>query len=208
MVKLNLKKKKDDLDLDEDLLDDSTFAGLNIDSTLVFQIALKLMFVGFCLMGIKIYEIYNINQLKDHKTKRQEVLDSKKSSLTQLQKQVASLDYLKDEAKEYERKRNIIKKLALLRLKLPEILDQMQNTITEYIWLKNLKINTETKKIVVDGEGENENELKNFVELLRKNFNFENVRFDTNDLMKDGSVIKVQFKLEGDLLFDEEGDQV
>ena len=153
MIKFNLKSTKTSVNMDPlagenytqnirtnltEFLDHLDLSSID-PKTFIF-IALKILIILCFPLGLKVYEVYQINILKTEREQVDKVLTAKNGEVSHLNQELEKLSYLKKKAEEYESKKNFLKNLAYSRLIVPKILDQIQSVIPETVCLLLLLI--------------------------------------------------------------------
>lgn len=177
-----------------------------IESGVFIKIAINIILILSIPVALKVYEIKRINETKALKVQIEGDLESRKKTLTSLEKQMSGLGKFEKEAKEFDDKKLLFKKLANQRLKAPKILDQIQSVIPKYVWLKKVDLNIKEGSIAIEGESVSEDKVAQFVNDLGLNIIDNNTsQFNTSDL-KEGKAggNKLQFSLNAKIAKDEE----
>lgn len=178
----------------QDILDSQTIVKLSINLLITFSFPI----------GLKVYEVREINKLENQKAQEQSVLDQKKQQLADLKKELDSYGYLNDISQEFKTKRSFLKGVAADRLIAPKIIAFIQDEIPKDIWLTNVKIDLkgEKKKLNISGFSVKESSINYFTSALQSVLHRKSIFVETRDV-KDGqsdSIIKTDFKLKGDLI--------
>lgn len=212
MIKVNLNKTKNSViynTKDKEVTSvDSVFSTVvsklksqgtvDFNTTLMAKITVKLILLLCFPLGLKAYEINQINQLETLKQQKEELLNTTNQKLSQLKDELTSYDYLQAKAKEYEGKKNFLKELAESRLIIPRTLELIQSKVPNTVWLNNLSLRLskeEGQKLSLSGQSFNEAHVNFFAHSLRDILNKNSITVDTHDVKEGDSVVKVNFKL-------------
>ena len=155
-------------------------------------------------VGLKIYEVREINKLENQKNQEQSILDQKQQQFANLKKELDSYGYLQAMSQEFAIKRAFLKGVSAERLIVPRIIESIQNQIPEDIWLTDIKIELKEKQkeLHISGFSVKESSINYFTNTLQSILNRKSIFVETKDI-KDGqsdSIIKTNFKLTGDLI--------
>ena len=175
---------------------------------LELQIIVKLI-INFLIVlsfpvGLKVYEVREINKLENQKIQEQSILDQKQQLLASLKKELDGYGYLNAMSQEFAIKRAFLKGVAADRLIAPSIIEFIQNQIPKDIWLTDIKIELkgEEKKLNISGFSVKESSINYFTNTLQSVLHRKSISVETRDI-KDGqsdSIIKTNFKLTGNLI--------
>ena len=173
----------------------------NFDAKLLIRIISNFILIASGFFGLKIYEIRTIGNLKAQLKETQERLKIETQKITQINKEIEGLGKYQSEANEFENKKIIFKKLAVRRLQVPKLLDQIQSAKPKYVWLKDIKMSVEKGDISISGEGTKEDEVNLFVNNLGQTVIDRNTaQFNTSDLKSESRGNKIKFDVKGSLL--------
>lgn len=178
MIKINLLRNKGDSQTQvtssninyETAFDIGAADGASGSAKSIFT-KLIIMFVG--VMGLMLYEYYNISdlqaQVSDLRTKNNVVMQELEknkpiaSKARELQKQIQDL----------EARIQAIKDLSKVRLREIKAIDYIQNVIPERVWLTSLDISGENMKI--EGGALSDDQLNRFMDSIDGKSYFRNV---------------------------------
>ncbi|MGI9548438.1 MAG: PilN domain-containing protein [Bdellovibrionales bacterium] len=218
MIKINLKKTKTssvhhktDLD-DSEKMDYQTAMNTivkdwfkvdfeQLNPFLLVSMLFKLTVMACFPLGLYIYEVQIINQLKDEFKIVDQKKQSKEKTLKELQAQIAGQEYLKDKAKEYDSKKEFLKGVANSRIIIPQLLDQVQSIIPESVWLKSIQVSIKKEgKLTIKGESLGEDRINLFANSLETIVKRESIKVNMNDIKENNNSVKVGFTLKASLL--------
>ena len=175
-----------------------------VDLGVIIKIALNLALILSFPLGLKVYEIREINKLESAKNREITVLNVNQEKLNGLKKELESYSHLKDLAEEFKSKRNFLRKVAEDRLVVPRTIDFIQTQMPKDIWLTDMKISLsgESKKITILGYGFKESSVNYFAHSLKNVLIDQTISVKTEDVKADksNSVVKVKFQLNGNLI--------
>lgn len=217
MVKLNLKNTKTSIPIYGETGQTQTsqtnfgtaltstfqqISQLDFSPAVILSITFKLALIACFPLGLKVYEIRIINDLKTQKKQVQATLSAKQKQVTSLEENIKKFDYLQEKSKEYKKKKDFLQGLASSRLIVPQLLEQVQTIIPESVWLKNIKIDIKEQKIRISGESLNEDRVNLFADSLKNIVNRGSIKVDTTDVKggKNKTINKVSFSLEAAIL--------
>ena len=216
MIKVNFNKKKTDADQSKGLTSTGTSTVFNqfteiikqsqdfLDLQTIIKFSINLFIVLSFPVGLKIYEVRELNKLENQKAQEQSILNQKQQQLADLKKELDSYGNLKAMSEEFAVKRKFLKEVSAERLTAPKIIEFIQTEIPKDIWLINVKIDLkgEGKKLHISGFSVKESSINYFTNTLQSVLNRKSIFVETKDI-KDGqseSIIKTNFKLIGDLI--------
>ena len=175
-----------------------------VDLGIIIKIVFNLVLVLSFPLGLKIYEIREINNLESIKNGEKIVLNKNQEKLNGLKKELEKYSYLQGLAGEFKDKRKFLSKIADDRLVVPRTIDFIQTQMTKDIWLTEMKIYLEgdPKKVFISGYGFKESRVNHFAHTLKGILNKKTISVTTQDVKRDGnnSIIKIKFQLEGHLI--------
>ena len=166
------------------------------------KILMNIILIASFPLGLKIYEVQQINKLKAQHQKEENILNQSKQQLANLKTELDSYGYLKDKAKEFEKKREFLSQLTEKRLIVPRILDFIQNKLPNTVWLKTIQIDIskeESRDVAISGESFKEVGVNIFASSLEEILNGNSITVNMRDVKEGSSVIKVSFDLKGEM---------
>ena len=216
MIKLNLNKTRSAVASNTALTDEKTKGstvltdigtalGQKIESMgpgLIIRIAVNLILIACFPLGLKVYEVRQINTLKAQKQKEDLLLDKTKKKLSVLKARLDSYGYLKEKSKEFERKKEFLSWLAEERLVIPRILDFIQDKLPNTVWLKRIDVdisNKENKRVEISGESFKEVGVNVFSGSLEQILDGNSITVNMRDVKEGESIVKVSFDLKGNM---------
>ena len=217
MIKLNLNKTRSVSESDTSLNQSGTkFSTLltNLQGSIgggklselgvgfIIKIAVNFVLILCFPLGLKIYEVKQINQLSAQKQKEELLLNQTNQKLSALKQELDSYGYLKDKANEFSKKREFLGQLTEQRLVIPRVLDFIQDHLPNTVWLKNVKVDIsdkENKKVEISGESFQESSVNIFVSSLENILDSNSITVSMRDIKEGNSVIKVSFDLKGEM---------
>ena len=172
-----------------------------LDSGVFTRAAFKILLILTMPIGLKVLEIYKLNQLKVELASQKAVVQKNQAKISGIKKEIEKYKYLKDKGREYTDKMNFLNGLAQSRLVIPKFLDQIQSSIPPSVWLKSIKIakaqaqaknkeKEKTREVTLKGESLNEESVREFLSRLERVFRHDSISSDTEDReqKKDGGV--------------------
>ena len=217
MIKLNLNKTRSAVAGDTAISEGKARGGSTVLTGLQNVVGEKLQQVspGFFIkiivnialisgfpLGLKIYEVKQINKLKAQQQKEELVLNQANQQLSTLKTELESYSYLKKTSEEFERKKEFLSQLHEKRLDIPKILDFIQENLPNTVWLKNMRVdisNEEVKKVEISGESFKEVSVNIFASSLEQILNGNSITVNMRDVKEGNSVVKVTFDLKGEI---------
>ena len=216
MIKINLNKTRSGVDTEVSSRKSKTKATSSVLTG--FQTALEEKLSSFgpsfyikivvniiCILcfplGLKVYEVKQINKLKAQKQKEELLLNQANQKLTVLKNKLNSYGYLKEKSKEFEKKKQFLSQLTKERLIIPSILDFIQDHLPNTVWLKNIEIDVSEKKknIKISGESFKEAGVNIFARTLEQILDENSITVNMRDVKEGNSVLKVSFDLKGEI---------
>ena len=171
----------------------------NFQPVIVIKLIVNISLI-FCFpLGLKIYEMNQINHLETEKQKANVALAGVREKLSVLQKELEGYSHLQDKSKEFLKKKEFLKNLAESRLIIPRTVDLIQNKIPKTVWLEHLRmeINQKNNKLEIFGKSFNEAHVNAFARSLHDIMDKNSITVNTRDIKESNSVIKVDFNLKG-----------
>ena len=164
-----------------------------------FKIIINLILILCFPLGLKIYEINQINNLEKIKKQKESLLNTKNQQLKSLSQQLKAYDHLQKKADEYANKKNFLKKIAENRIIIARTLDIIQNKTPETVWLKNLALELQETytQINLSGKSFSEDHINSFADSLNDVLDKNSITVDTRDVKEGNSVTHVEFQLKG-----------
>ncbi|MCY4321370.1 MAG: hypothetical protein OXC37_03060 [Bdellovibrionaceae bacterium] len=215
MIKLNLNKTKtsiEDSSIQESSIDSTKSSMLETIQTVLekglkdtkpiffIKIVINIMLILAFPLGLKIYEIQEINKLSAQKQKEELLLTQTTQQLNDLKAELDSYGYLKQKSEEFIRKKQFLKTLTEERLIIPRILDFIQNNLPNTVWLKQIQVdisNKERKSVTISGESIKEVGVNTFAVFLEEILDTNSITVSMRDIKEGNTVIKVSFDLRG-----------
>ena len=162
---------------DEFLIDDdkkdSFLSNIEIDpKTVIFFIILLALCVSgvFVLMHI---EKKNINKLNGQKAIISNELNTLQNEQKKMKKDIEGFEHIRDTAKEYKNKLDIMQKIADRRLIAITGLDSIQSVIPEEVWLN--QVGLKDRKFTISGISTTTKQIQNFIEKMENTNLFSSV---------------------------------
>ena len=176
-----------------------TGAELEVEPVVIVKIIINISLILACPLGLKIYEINQINTLKKEKVKLESVLNERQQTLNQLKNQLKDYTHIKAKAKEFADKKKFLKELAEIRLFIPRTIDLIQNKVPDNVWLENLKLEVlkGSNRLEISGKSFNESYVNFFASSLHDIMDENTITVNTRDIKEGDSVVKVNFVLKG-----------
>ena len=170
-----------------------------INPAIFIKIIINLILVLCFPLGLKIYEVREINKLENKKQGVEKSLAETKERFSQLESEIKSYGHLQEQAREFEEKKGFLKELAQSRLIIPQMMDLIQNKTPKTVWLEHLKmeITKDGNKLELSGKSFNETHVNFFASSLHDILDKNSITVDTMDIKEGNSVVKVDFKLQG-----------
>ena len=217
MIKINLNKTRTTVDSETALSRGKKTRGSTIltefqsalenrlreASPLFFiKILINIILIASFPLGLKIYEIKQINQLEAQKQKEENLLSQSKQRLSALKKELDSYGYLKDKLREFQKKKEFLSQLTEKRLVVPTILDFIQNKLPDTVWLKRIQVDISkeaSKEVQISGESFKEVGVNIFAGLLEEMLDSNSITVNMRDIKEGSNVLKVSFDLKGEM---------
>ncbi len=171
-VSANPTVADDDLVLDDDqpILEK---LGLDLSPAQWVKLVIHLLICVMGVVGLKVYEIINLEQLTVRQNTLQTDLTKLNEQKEQIKKDLEVYDSLKDQSDQLHATIVIIQSIVDNRELAVRGLDQIQHAVPDKLWLN--KISYSDKKFLIDGIGVNNKEIEKFVEKLEETNIFEKV---------------------------------
>lgn len=171
----------------------------DIGFDIFLKIIINLILILCFPMGLKIYEINQINNLEKVKKQKEDLLNTKNQQLVSLSQQLKAYDHLQNKAEEYSNKKTFLKKIAENRIIIARTLDIIQNKTPETVWLKNLSLELQEDytQINLSGKSFSEGHINSFANSLNDVLDRNSITVDTRDVKEGNSVTHVEFQLKG-----------
>ena len=166
------------------------------------KILINIILIASFPLGLKIYEVKQINQLEAQKQKEENLLSQSKQRLSALKKELDSYGYLKDKLREFQKKKEFLSQLTEKRLVVPTILDFIQNKLPDTVWLKRIQVDIskeESKEVQISGESFKEVGVNIFAGLLEEMLDSNSITVNMRDIKEGSNVLKVSFDLKGEM---------
>lgn len=172
---------------------------ISLPSDAIIRVVINVILILSIPLSLKIYETYVLNQLEIQKNQQNVILKQKEQKLTELSDFLTKNADVAKKAKQYNTKKEFLKKKATDRIIIVQTLSTIESNISENIWLKsvNIDLKKDHSKISLSGNGANETHINKFSNRLAKFWNSDSITVNTTDVKKGNSTIKVSFKLEG-----------
>lgn len=172
---------------------------INLSPSVFVKMIINIWLILCFPLGLKIYEIQQINKLENEKQKEETTLKGIQDRLAQLKKEIKDYGHLKAKAKEYADKKAFLKQLAESRLVIPRTIDLIQNKMPETVWLENLKLKIQDKgnQLEISGKSFSEDHVNRFASSLHDILDKNSITVNTRDVKEGSSIVKVQFQLKG-----------
>ena len=172
-----------------------------VSAEIIFKIVINVILILFFPLGLKIYEINQINKLKNIETQQNNILKSKTNEIAKLNAELKKSEALKEASKEFKNKLDFLKKLADSRIVIPLTIDLIQSKIPENVWLDNLDMkllsDNQSTEVKLNGMSFNEVYVNDFARSLNNVLDGNSIKVRTSDTKSRDGVIKVKFNLEG-----------
>ena len=171
----------------------------DIGPEVFFKMLINVILI-FCFpLGLKVYEINQINKLEKIKKQKTDFLAVANQRLSDLSAELDSYSHLQEKAEEYQTKKDFLKKIAEDRIVIARTLDIIQNKTPETVWLKklNLELLKEHTKVSLFGKSFKEADINAFADSLNDILDRNSIIVSTKDVKEGGSVRNVEFNLEG-----------
>ncbi len=173
----------------------------DLEPAVLLKFVVKALLILCFPFALKIYEAQQIDSLKAQKTALEGNLAEQTKARDILAKKIKSFDYLTIQAKEYDQKKETLRKLARSRLIIPQLLDQIQSIIPESVWLKTLSVKIKGKGgLSIQGESLSEDRINLFADSLKNIVDRDSISLSTRDVRSQENFVKVSFDLKADLL--------
>ena len=176
----------------------------SLDTAVLLRIMIKFILVCAIPFSLKIYEIINIEKLKNSIKQVETNVASTNSARDQIQVKIKNYDYLKKKEEEFNRKKELLSGLASSRLVIPRFLDEIQTAIPPSVWLKEMEVSAPNprenkRQVKFAGEGLNEELINSFVEELKIFVDANSLRLNTRDIKEGEISVKVKFDIQAEL---------
>lgn len=170
-----------------------------VDPLIVIKAVINIVLVLSFPLGLKVYEVHQINKLDVKKQKVEQLLNKTNQKLSQTKTKLESYSYLKTKSEEFTKKKEVLKKLAGERLVIPRVIDLIQSKTPKTVWLKSLKmeLSDQGKVLKLSGSSFNEAYINFFATSLHDILDQDSITVDTRDIKEGNSVVKVDFNLQG-----------
>ena len=173
----------------------------SVGPSFIIKIVINIVCILCFPLGLKVYEVKQINKLKAQKTQEEALLNQANQKLSVLKKKLDSYGYLKEKAEEFEKKKQFLSQLTRERLVIPKILDYIQDHLPSTVWLKNIEVDvsSEKKSIKILGESFKEAGVNIFASSLEQILDENSITVNMRDVKEGNSVVKVSFDLKGEV---------
>lgn len=179
----------------------STFANVQFDLQpgIIIKMITNLVLILCFPLGLKVYEVREINKLEVQKQAVSSALKQTQDRLAQLKAELDSYSHLQEKSKEFATKKEFLRGLAEARLIIPRTVDLIQNKTPKTVWLErlNLKLSKEETAVEISGKSFNEAHVNSFAGSLHDILDKNSITVDTRDIKEGGSIVKVNFNLKG-----------
>ena len=215
MIKINLNKTKSEVVSDTSLKEtglnsSSVFANLKtslgekshlISPGFIIKIIVNIVLIACFPLGLKMYEVKQINELEAQKQKEELLLSQTNQKLSTLKQELDSYGYLKEKVEEFSKKRQFLSSLTEERLVVAKILDFIQENLPNTVWLKKVlvDISEENKRVEISGESFRESSVNIFAGSLERILDGNSITVSMRDIKEGKSVVKVSFDLKGSM---------
>lgn len=164
-----------------------------------FKIVVNIILILCFPLGLKMYEVNQINKLEKVKKQKDDILNAMNQRLSGLSKELQSYSHLKEKAEEYKTKKDFLKKIAEDRIIIARTLDIIQTKAPETVWLKkmHLELLEENTKVLLAGKSFKEADINSFADSLNDILDKNSIIVSTKDVKEGNSIISVEFNLEG-----------
>ena len=166
------------------------------------KIIVNIVLISGFPLGLKIYEVKQINKLKAQKQKEELLLSQINQQISASKAELDSYGYLKKKSEEFAKKKEFLSQLTKERLVVPKILDFIQGNLPNTVWLKKVQVdisNKGTQKVEISGESFKEVSVNIFASSLEQVLNGNSITVNMRDVKEGNSVIKVNFDLKGEI---------
>ena len=216
MIKLNLNKTRSTVASDTELKQSKTSGSALLTDFqtamsskfsqagpgFLIKMLINIIFIACFPLGLKIYEVNQINKLKTQLQKEKNILEQNEQQLSALKTELDSYGYLKEKTKEFETKKEFLSQLTEKRLDVPRILDFIEDKRPDTVWLKKVQIDIsreDIKKVSISGESFKERSVNAFASSLEQILNGNTITVNMRDIKEGSSVIKISFDLKGEI---------
>ena len=188
-MKLDLRKTKaatnvaetpvaadDELVLDDPQVPWQERLGLDLTRKQWIGFVIRIIFLMSGVVGLKIYEVKNINQLNLEKSILSKEVSDLQAQKQKLEKKIEGFGALSRQSKQFNTKLDIIHSIMNDRIWAIRGLDQIRSAIPEKVWLNKIKYRQ--KKFVIDGASTSNKEIERFVESLENTQLFSQVHLN------------------------------
>ena len=217
MIKLNLNKTRTAIDSDtvegrrKKSGQSTVLTGLqsvlaermeSVGPGFIIKLIVNVVLILCFPLGLKIYEVQQINKLKAQKEKEELLLNETNQQLSILKTELNRYGYLKGKSEEFIRKKEFLSQLTKERLDVPRILDFIQDNLPKTVWLKKIQVdvsNKENTRVEISGESFKEISVNVFASSLEQILNGNSITVNMRDVKEGNSVVKVNFDLKGEI---------
>lgn len=171
---------------------------LEISFATVLLMVIKILMILSFPAALKIYEFQQVNNNSMQQQEIQKTIDAAQGKLKKVNAEIKKFSYLTDQSREFESKKNFIKKLTESRLIVPRVLDSIQSHIPNTVWLKSIsiKVEKEESKLSLRGESLTESVVNSFADSLKNIVDRSSIRVTTQDIKDGDNTVKVGFNLD------------
>lgn len=171
----------------------------DIGPEVFFRMTINVVLVLCFPLGLKIYEINQINKLERIKKQKEDLLATTNQRLADVSEELEDYSHLQEKSKEYQTKKNFLKGLAEARIVIPRTLDIIQNKTPETVWLKqvSLELSDANTKVSLSGKSFKEADINAFANSLNDILDRNSIFVSTRDVKEGNSVVSVDFELDG-----------
>ena len=166
----------DELILDESSTDWQEKLGLDLSRKQWIGIFIRMVFLISGLIGLKMYEVKNINRLNMQKSVLSEKLEEVKTKKENIEKQIATFGSLSSQSRQFNEKLDIIQSIINNRVWAIKGLDQIRSNIPGKVWLD--KIQYRKKTFIIEGASISNKQIERFVEALENTHLFSQVNLN------------------------------
>ena len=155
---------EDELVLDEPQLPLQERLGLDLTVGQWLSLVFRLLLLATGVIGLKVYEQRNINQLNLSKNLLSGEISELESKKQKLKKDIEGFGVLSKQSKQFNTKLDIIQGIMDDRIWAIKGLDQIRSSIPDKVWLE--KIGYRDKVFTIDGVSISNKEIERFVAAL------------------------------------------
>ncbi|MCZ0932423.1 MAG: PilN domain-containing protein, partial [Oligoflexia bacterium] len=138
---------------------------------LLIKIIVNIALISAFPLGLKVYEVKQINKLKAQRQREELLLSQINQQLSALKAELDSYGYLTKKSAEFAKKKEFLSQLTEERLITPRILEFIQDNLPNTVWLKKIQVdisNKESKRVEISGESFKEVSVNVFASSLEQ----------------------------------------